>query len=691
MSNRHKSNLCTANHYFKLGEFSKAIELYNAWSNENPGLSKMIRANIIIASNKLKAKITTKATPKVTVIIPCHNVSSYLEKCINSVTNQSLKDLQIIIVNDGSTDDTLKIIKEHEAKDQRILTISNSTKSGNSGTPRNQALHYATGDYISFVDADDWIEPNMLQDLYEKAKLTNSDITSSSGFFREVGSGETLHVRMKNYEHEPNQDTRRTELFASPHVTIVWFRIYRRTFVEENGIRFAPTKTSADAPFAILSLIRANRISSVNRSHYHYLFDRPGSTIEKRKGIGSFELINSYRFLLSKLQPDERGAYGDLIINKLLGDYDYNRSLISEDLKGSFDNAVLKFASELCRVPDPSIFSAHKIALLNRGRNMPTLKNAETLTTQNPIVSIIVPANNVEKYISRCMESLEKLTPSAVEIIVVDDGSTDRTLEKLEETKKRNLANLIIVSSSKMSGNPGTPRNVGIELSTGHYISFIDADDWIENREYEKLTKAARTNNFDIISASHFKKHREGEIIKLPTNYKNYDSRCDDRSKAFHNDFFSNIWNRFYKKDFINKHNIRFPRMYLAEDMCFSAKAHTYASSACAVDSCFYNYFYERENSTTTYRKGAAGLNIIRDIPTIVNYLELNTKNNDGLIRNLVEEKILNSLIYTYKKIDPNLRNIFSEQLNINIENFRLFRGISFNLQHHGIESSHAQ
>ena len=110
----------------------------------------------------------------VSVIIPVYNGEKYIEKCLKSLIDQSLKDIQIICVNDGSTDNTLSILNQFASKDNRIKVIS--TDNRGQGSARNTALKEANGEYISFIDADDWINENALELLYNKAKSDDLDM-----------------------------------------------------------------------------------------------------------------------------------------------------------------------------------------------------------------------------------------------------------------------------------------------------------------------------------------------------------------------------------------------------------------------------------------------------------------------------------------------------------------------------------
>ena len=119
---------------------------------------------------------------KISVIIPVYNVEKYLKECLNSVINQTLKDLEIICVNDGSIDNSLKIMKEYALKDPRIKILSQ--KNQGVSEARNFGIKNATGEYVAFLDADDCVSLDFYEKLYTKAKETNSDIVVSEYMYR---------------------------------------------------------------------------------------------------------------------------------------------------------------------------------------------------------------------------------------------------------------------------------------------------------------------------------------------------------------------------------------------------------------------------------------------------------------------------------------------------------------------------
>ena len=113
---------------------------------------------------------------KVSIIVPVYNVESYLDKCLNSLVNQTLKDIEIIVINDGSTDNSQKIIDKYSKKYKNIINITK--ENGGVSEARNLGLEKASGEYIGFLDSDDWIEPDMYELMYQKAKTENFDIVA---------------------------------------------------------------------------------------------------------------------------------------------------------------------------------------------------------------------------------------------------------------------------------------------------------------------------------------------------------------------------------------------------------------------------------------------------------------------------------------------------------------------------------
>lgn len=656
-----------ANTSFKDGDYQTAKKKYNEFVGLYPEYTDILNINITFCDMKLSFNINSQLdvvsrvnNPKVSIIVPVHNVEEYLDQCINSILKQSLFEIELILVDDGSSDRSFEIIKKYESKDKRVVYIHNKYASGNSGTPRNQALMKAKGEYVAFVDSDDWIDENMLQDLYTAAIYQDADIATSSGFYREK-SGEVEQVKVVNAEYLPEENQRR-DLFMGGQFPIVWYRVYKRDFIQTNQIKFGETKTSADLPFAFKALFKANKVVAVDGCYYHYRFDRVGSTIERRKGAGAFELLKSYAAIVEFLKLN--GGYEEYIpyvVYKAIGDYTYNLKLLDDKYHEAFAIAIAKLVFEHEKyIVKSNIFNKYWTSVLNdlkpyANKESNILNQILSVQKEQIKVSVVVPAYNVEEYISKTLTSILDQKLVNLEVIVVNDGSKDNTQKVIDKFAAKD-ARVKSIELSLSSGNAGTPRNIALVVAQGEYIGFVDSDDYVSPSMFSKLYEEAEQKGADIASQSSFYRVENGVEKKIKINYQEF-YNVKERNKVFKSNYFSNIWNRIYKTDLIKRNNIYFPNIYLSEDMCFSFAAHAYANKAIQVGGCYYFYIYNREDSTTHLRTQEKGFEVLNSMHAIQKYFD-NFGIYDDLSLEIIDKK-LNSIAYTYDRLDENLKADF--------------------------------
>lgn len=211
--------------------------------------------------------------PKVSVIIPVYNTEPYLRECLESVINQTLREIEIICVDDGSTDGSLAILREYEKKDRRIRVLVQPNLYA--GAARNNGLKYATGEYLSFLDADDFFELNMLEVAYEQAKQQNAEIiVFRCDLFDDEKHSYTVRKDSIREENLPdNAPFASTEVKKDLFRTFVgwtWDKLFLRDFILENGIRFQEIRTSNDLFFTYLALAMAQMITSAENVLAHH-------------------------------------------------------------------------------------------------------------------------------------------------------------------------------------------------------------------------------------------------------------------------------------------------------------------------------------------------------------------------------------------------------------------------------------
>lgn len=223
--------------------------------------------------------------PLVSVIVPVYNVEKYLEKCINSIINQTLKEIEIILIDDGSTDNCPRIIDEYAKRDKRVIAVHK--ENGGQGSARNAGLDIASGEYIGFVDSDDWIDLNMYEELYKDIIKNNSDISICGRRVVDENNKLKGEVKLINEVINLNEfglDKYITSKLLSPHTVVVYNRLYRRCIIERNDIRFKSVDEvgSEDALFNYCILFNTKIISSIDKVFYNGL-ERSGSTARTYK------------------------------------------------------------------------------------------------------------------------------------------------------------------------------------------------------------------------------------------------------------------------------------------------------------------------------------------------------------------------------------------------------------------------
>ena len=213
-----------------------------------------------------------KETVKISVIVPVYNAEKYLRQCLDSIIQQSLRDIEIIVIENGSTDGSPAICEEYAQQDKRIKLICEKQNIG-LGKANNKGLAAATGEYISFVESDDWLEPDAYKQLYVRTQYNNYDIVK--GFYNSVWDDDNRKCLEENFISS-EVDTpllERGQCFhlISRHVSH-WSAIYRRDFLIQNNINFnsTPGGASQDFGFAVLCYAYAQKVYIVPRALVNY-------------------------------------------------------------------------------------------------------------------------------------------------------------------------------------------------------------------------------------------------------------------------------------------------------------------------------------------------------------------------------------------------------------------------------------
>lgn len=255
--------------------------------------------------------------PKISVIIPVYNVENYITHCLDSILNQSFKDFEIICVNDGSSDNSLEILQNYSKKDQRIIVIDKDNEG--SGIARNAGLAIAKGEYVFFVDGDDWIEDEALNKMFEQAEKTGVDILIFGGlsYYEGVGKngGYSCDKLPKKYLNRvfSSEDIKK-DIFKFP--STAWTKLYKRNFLIKNNIRFQEIKVGQDQLPFFHSMIMAKKIALFPENLYCYRKNRKGAvtSVKKKKNFSPIYVFYAIENILS--ETSKLDEYKDIFVDK---------------------------------------------------------------------------------------------------------------------------------------------------------------------------------------------------------------------------------------------------------------------------------------------------------------------------------------------------------------------------------------
>ena len=251
---------------------------------------------------------------KLSIIVPVYNVAEYLERCLNSLINQTLNEIEIICVNDGSTDNSLCILEKFAGLDKRIKIINQKNK-GLSGA-RNTGIKLIQGEYFGFLDSDDWVDLDYFEKLYKRAKNCDADI--SLGDF--IRKGKFKHkIRLKlNKEEEFVGDNEKFYGSQFYHFPCVWNKIYKTS--KFNDLRFIEGIYFEDGPYTIQALHRANEVVTCCNTYLYY-FVNPNSIVKTLNKKKEQDMYNSSKFILNyikdNMQIQDKGIYYETFAQKL--------------------------------------------------------------------------------------------------------------------------------------------------------------------------------------------------------------------------------------------------------------------------------------------------------------------------------------------------------------------------------------
>lgn len=597
----------------------------------------------------------------VSVIIPIYNVEKYIEKCLDSVLCQTFTNLEIICVNDGTPDNSMELVEERAKADSRIVIVNQ--ENGGLSRARNTGIRNATGKYIYFLDSDDYLAEDAIELLVSAAEEQEAEVVffgaepifeseeikeKQSGYityYNRVGNyvgvyaGERLFIQMVN-----NNDFK-------PSACLLFTR---RDFVERIGISFYSGILHEDNLYTLQLIQRAERAILLNLPLYKRLIREESITsgaksvrhaygffVTQReilaflgKNIYSCAYFKALKKYLDIMKRNAVKVLKDMELEEIYQEvqwldadavayfmeYIYDlyirwhpaetskRARKTSKLFGRFKKLARRIHNKLAwlkskiywMIPANIRWYARTLKRLGVGyfiyrKNIK--KNPDKLC-----VSVVMPVYNVERYLKQTLDCLLQQNLPNIEIICVDDGSTDNSRSILQEYEKRD-GRVKVLYQDKSGAGPA--RNLGMSVARGEYLLFLDSDDIFDESlcneaYYQSIRKKADVCLFGAkrIDMQTFEEQPMGWVLrKNEIPMKNPFSGKDIRDKVFQITT-GCPWSKMFRREFVMETGLQFQNLPNTNDAFFVRMAMVLADRITTIDRCFVTYRYNEGNNT---------------------------------------------------------------------------------------------
>lgn len=453
----------------------------------NPFINEQKSSCVVLKRNQTER-------PLVSVVVPVYNIAEYLDEALQSVLGQSLAQLEVICVNDGSTDASLDVLMRWADRDPRVSVLSQ--ENAGLSAARNRGFDAVRAPYVFFLDGDDVLEPEALQVLYDRMEADRLDaLYFDTECFADEPAFESKVERSREYyrrAHDYPAVVRGEELLGAmrangDYVSAVWMQMNRTAFLQEAGLRFYKGIVHEDELFTFTAMLKASRAAYLPRSLYRHRIRKNSIMTGPMKFINAWSCCIVYeemRRLLAQRELTEEAARGARSIVEMI-----QRAGVGRFAAASPQEQAL--AGQLS-MPDRLRF---KLFLRDK-----------TPRSAQPKVSVVIAAGGGEETLYETLNSALDQSLEELEFVCVERGAAVPVLRQWAGVYGR----LRLVTQTELSA--GAARNAGVAASTGEYVTFLDAGDKLLPRSLERLYQAAAKHKLDFVKgAVRLKDARNGE------------------------------------------------------------------------------------------------------------------------------------------------------------------------------------
>ena len=479
---------------------------------------------------------------KISIIVPCYNVEKYVSKCLDSLINQTYKNIEIILVEDCSKDNTFNILNDYIKKDSRIKLIKNKKNSGLSYS-RNVGIKHATGNYLGFIDSDDYVSKEFYEKLIktifdEKASIAISDI-------KVVYENNKTETISKCYS---GNEFNLINVVNNGLAASACNKLFKKEIFD--NYLFAEGKINEDIAVVIPAMANVDKIAYAENVYYYYvqrensiqnssfsdkrfdIFYGVDTTLERIKNHKDYNILKDaivfnqiivlLIYVISKEKSFKRRKYILKKFNQLSKKYSirkniffwkfledcgtkhriYYKALFKLNCTGHyfFSNILIELYKFLSKVYKKSVIK-NDIGLNDV---IQLAKYQSSLKEEDIKLSVIIPNYNYARFMYQRIYSILAQKYKIHELIILDDKSTDNSIEIIDEivSKIKKYINVKVVYNDVNSGSAFKQWKKGFENATGDYVWIAEADDFCENNLIKNLMKPIKKNSNIVISYS---------------------------------------------------------------------------------------------------------------------------------------------------------------------------------------------
>lgn len=467
-------------------------------------------------------------TDKISIIIPIYNSKDYIPDCLKGVLAQTYQNIEIILVDDGSTDGSEELCDNFAEKDSRIRVIHQENQGA--AKARKTGVTAATGKYLCFVDSDDTIDRDYVAAMAEY--IGGYDLVTA-GCYKEclgqwVKREDGLHEGGYKSEKEMEYLLSNMMKFNSLRdidgiLPYMYAKLYHTDIAKDTMKETSDTIAYTDDSDFLYHYILKCKLVYVTHEKKYYYYERSESICN---GTNNHVLSDLNELYLSLYPAFAKHALRDDLLKQL-------EIFIRVRIEYALSKLNFSYSASL---KDRTVTGV-------------------SVARHQPAISVLVPVYNVKRYLGKCLDSLIKQTFTDIEIICIDDGSTDGSGAILDEYKKKDSRIRVI---HKANAGYGSAMNAGLDLAQGEYIGILESDDEAVPKMYESLYCEAVATRAEVVKGNFTEVHETDSIDTQFGSWAEYHKVFKAQSKPELLYDRVAIWTGLYRKDFLEKNEIMF-------------------------------------------------------------------------------------------------------------------------------------